>query len=88
MFQVICRNKGFKILPLAYGDVAYSGFSYQQYVLLNYDEESLRMDIPLDYQNTLANSLDNFSFQNAGYGQFTGVLAYRPLEMMYFQYTP
>ncbi len=87
-FQVITRNKSFKILPLAYGDVAYSGFSYQQYVLLNYDEESLRMDIPVDYTNTLANSLDNFNFQNAGYGQFTGVLAYRPLEMMYFQYTP
>jgi hypothetical protein len=54
------------------------------YVLLNYDEEALRMDIPLDYTNTLANSLDNFSFQNAGYGQFTGVLAYRPLELLYF----
>lgn len=87
-FQVITRNKNFKILPLAYGDVAYSGYSYQQYVLLNYDEESVRMDIPVDYTNTLANSIDNFSFQNAGYGQFTGVLAYRPLEMLYFQYTP
>lgn len=88
MFQVITRKKNFKILPLAYADTAYSGFTYQQYVLLNYDEESLRMDIPLDYTNTLANSLDNFSFQNVGYGQFTGVLAYRPLELIYFQYTP
>lgn len=88
MFQVITRNKDFKILPLAYGDVAYSGYSFQQYVLLNYDEESIRMDIPLDYTNTLANSIDNFSFQNVGYGQFTGVLAYRPLELIYFQYTP
>lgn len=88
MFQVITRNKSFKILPLAYGDVAYSGFSYQQYVLLNYDEESVRMDLPVDYTNTLANSLDNFMFQNVGYGQFTGVMSYRPLEMLYFQYTP
>lgn len=91
MFQVIVRNKSFKILPLAYGDAAYhtdvaSIAGKQVYVLLNYDEESLRMDIPLDYTNTLANSLDNFSFQNAGYGQFTGVLAYRPLEMMYYTY--
>lgn len=86
MFQQITRKKDFKILPLAYGDRAYSGFSYQIYVLLNYDEESLRMDIPLDYTNTVANSLDNFGFQNAGYGQFTGVLAYRPLEMLYFTY--
>lgn len=86
MFMVITRNKNFKILPLAYGDQAYSGFNYQIYVLLNYDEESVRMDIPLDYINTLANSLDNFGFQNAGYGQFTGVLPYRPLEMLYFKY--
>lgn len=86
MFQVITRKKDFKILPLAYGDNAYSGLGYQIYVLLNYDEESVRMDIPLDYTNTLANSLDNFSFQNAAYGQFTGCLAYRPLEMMYFTY--
>ncbi len=91
MFQVITRNKAFKILPLAYGDAAYHTdvtqiVGKQVYVLLNYDEESIRMDIPLDYTNTLANSIDNFSFQNAGYGQFTGVLAYRPLEMMYFTY--
>lgn len=92
MFQVVCQNKGFKILPLAYCDAAYhadvaSIAGKQVYVLSKYDEESIRMDIPVDYTNTLANSLDNFSFQNAGYGQFTGVLAYRPLEMMYYQYT-
>lgn len=91
MFQVICRNKSFKILPLSYADAAYHAdvtviAGKQVYTLLNYDEESIRMDIPLDYTNTLANSLDNFSFQNAGYGQFTGVLAYRPLELMYYTY--
>jgi hypothetical protein len=91
-FQTITRNKNFKILPLAYCDVANAGGSLAsgantaQYVLLNYDEESVRMDIPLDYTNTLANSLDNFMFQNAGYGQFTGVLAYRPLELFYMGY--
>lgn len=85
-FQTITRNKSFKILPLAYADAAYSGFGVQKYALLNYDEESLRMDIPLDYTNTLANSLDGFSLQNAGYGQVTGVLAYRPLELLYFTY--
>jgi hypothetical protein len=87
-FQTMTKNKGFKILPCAYGDKAYSGQVYQQYVMLNYEEESLRMDIPVDYTNTLANSLDNFSFQNVGYGQFTGVLAYRPLEMYYYRFTP
>lgn len=91
MFKVICRNKSFKIQPIAYGDAAYhadvaSIVGKQVYLLSNYDEESLRMDIPLDYTTSLANSLDNFSFQNAGYGQFTGFLAYRPLEMLYFTF--
>lgn len=83
-FKLITGKKDFKILSCAYGDNTYSGLGAQYYVLLNYDEESLRMDIPLDYTNTLANSLDNFSFQNVAYGQTTGVLAYRPLELLYF----
>lgn len=89
-FQLLTRNKSFKILPLAYADVANSngvlavGANTCQYAFLNYDEESIRMDIPLNYTNTLANSIDNMMFQNAGYGQFTGVLAYRPLELYYF----
>lgn len=87
-FQIITRKKDFKILPLAYGDAKYNAavINKQCYVLLNYDEESIRMNIPVDYTNTLANSLDNFSFQNAGYGQFTGVMVYRQLETLYFQY--
>ena len=91
-FQVITRNKQFKILPCAYASAANAGGGLPSlaatglYTLLKYDEASVRMDIPLDYTNTLANSLDNFQFQNAGYGQFTGVLAYRPAEMLYMGY--
>src|SRR6185437_6455248 len=68
-FQVMTKRKDFKILPCAYGDAAYNssvinvGTGKQVYALLNYDEESLRMDIPVDYTSTLANSLDNFTFQ-------------------------
>lgn len=84
--QTMTKNKNFKILPNAYGDTAYNGLGVTRYVLLNYDEESIRMDIPVDYTNSLANSINNFQFQNVGYGQFTGVLAYRPLEVYYFSY--
>ncbi len=87
MFIDLTGKKDFRVLPLAYADHGYSGYTVQRYTLLNYDEESVRADIPLDYTNTLANSIDNFSFQNAGYGQFTGVMVYRPLELMYFDYT-
>ena len=85
-FQTMTGNPNFKILPSAYADAAYNGGSNQIYTLLNYAEESVRMDIPVDYTNTLANSIDNFSFQNVGYGQFTGVLSYRNLEMLYLQF--
>ena len=83
-FQVMTGNKEFKILPCAYASAANSGLLKDRYALYNYEEESLRMDIPVDYTSTLANSIDNFSFQNVGYGQFTGAKAYRPKELMYF----
>lgn len=85
-FQVMTGNKNFKILPCKYADGAFSGTNQQRYALYNYAEESLRMDIPVDYTNTLANSIDNFSFQNVGYGQVTGVKPYRPAETYYLQF--
>jgi len=86
MFQMLTMNKNFKILPIAYANKAIEG-TKNIYAMLNYDEDSVRMDIPVNYTNTLANSTDNFSFQNVGYGQFTGVKAYRPKEMIYFTHT-
>lgn len=91
-FQTITGNKNFKILPCSYADAAYHTdvtaiAGKQVYCLYNgNEEESLRVDIPVDYTNTLANSLDDFTFANAGYGQFTGVVAYRPAEMLYFTF--
>lgn len=87
-FALITRKPGFKILPLAYADKAYGvpGEVKQIYTLLNYDDETIRMDIPVDYTTTLANSIDNFGFQNVGYGQFTGVGLYRPREVLYFKF--
>ncbi len=92
MFRVITQKADFQVLPLSYADADYhtdiSDIAGKQvYTMLNYDEESLNMQIPLDYTNTLANSIDNFSFQNVGYGQLSGVLALRPLEMLYFHYS-
>ena len=90
-FQEVTKNQDFQILPLAYADGPYhpqipSITGQQVYTLLNYDEESLVMNVPLDYTSTMANSLNNFQFQNIAYGQITGVLPLRPLEMMYFTF--
>lgn len=85
-FAIMTMNPGFKILPNAYGDSANNGLGVNRYVMLNYDEESLNMHIPVDYTNTLANSVNNFQWQNAAYGQYTGVQAVRPLEIMHFSF--
>jgi hypothetical protein len=85
-FKTMTNNPNFKILPSAYGDKSVSGLTYQQYALYRQDPKSGRMDLPVDYTSTLANSLDNFSFQNVAYGQYTGVKWYRPLELYYFHF--
>lgn len=87
-FAEITMNPNFKILPNAYADqvnnATYQSLNKNVYTLLNYDEDSVRMDIPVDYTSTVQSTLNGFQFQNAAYGQFTGVKAYRNLEMLYF----
>lgn len=85
-FATMTGKKDFKIMPLSYADQEHSGLGLQRYVLLNEDPKSVRMDIPLDYTNTMANSVNSFSFQNVGYGQFTGVQALREQEMLYLDF--
>jgi hypothetical protein len=91
-FKLITRNSGFKILPCAYASesinasIGNTPLNKNRYTLLNYDEDSLAMDLPVDYTNTMQNTINGFQFENVGYGQYTGLLAYRPLEMYYLDY--
>lgn len=87
MFRMMTSNQAFQVKPLAYGNKAINkevGLNKNRYVLCRYNEKSFRMDIPVDYNATLANTTDGFAFSNVGYAQFTGVKAYRPDEMLYF----
>ena len=90
-FRAASENPGFQILPLAYADAdsnADFGIDKQIYLLYRHDPDTVRMDIPVDYTVTQANTLNNFQFQSAAYGQFTGVHFYRALEGLLFEYTP
>ena len=77
-----------EIKKLAYADMAQSGLQVQRYTMLRKDADTLAMNIPVDYTSTLANSINGFNWQNAAYGQFTGVKVYRPKEVLYFDFTP
>lgn len=76
----------FKIMPIAYADKAVSGLATNVYALYNFDADSLEMNIPVQYTSTIANTLDGFTWLNTAYGQYSGVKAYRPKEMLYFTY--
>lgn len=79
---------GIKIMPSAYAMPAYnsqaSGLDLHVYTLLNYDVRSVRMDIPVMLTSTQPNTINNFQFQDAAYGQFSPVVSLKPLEMLYF----
>lgn len=88
-FQALC-GKNFQIIPSAYGipanNSSRTGLNKHCYALYRKDPTSIRMDIPVNYTTTQPNSLNNFSFQNVGYGQYTGVGVYRNLEVIYYQF--
>lgn len=86
--RLMTRNPNFQILPCAYAmqtqNADVTGLNKNRYVLLNYDADTIRMDIPVDYTNTTQNTLNGFQFQSVGYGQYAGVNVFRPLEVLYF----
>jgi hypothetical protein len=45
------------------------------------------MDIPVDFTTTQPNSINNFSFEDVAYGQYTGVGFYRALETLLFTHS-
>lgn len=84
-FRNVTMQPDFKILPLAYSQVAQSEgkLTKNRYVLMRYDTDVARFEIPVDYTVTVPNSWDGWTIRNVGYGQHSGVLAARPQEILY-----
>lgn len=79
----------FRIMPCAYCDAANNtsyGINHNLYALYRADPKTLQMNIPTTYTSTQSNSLNNFSFENVGMGQYTGVTLLRNLELLMFQF--
>ena len=88
-FRAATMDSSFKILPLAYLMPAnsFGKLSAPRYVLMRYDEDVARFEIPVDYTTTVPNSYDGWTIRNVGYGQHTGVLDARPQEILYMDLT-
>lgn len=88
MFEAVVPG-GVTIMPLVYAQPAQNssrGVNLHRYVMYRKDPQSIRMDIPVNLTVTAPNTVNNFQFQDAGYGQYTGVGIYRPLETLYFDF--
>lgn len=83
-FREVTGNPGFQILSTAYNDKSQHPSTVNRYVLMNYDATSLKMDVPVDYTQTMAGTVNGFTFENAAFAQFTGVALLRPKELQYF----
>lgn len=75
--------KGIKRLFYGMASLSFGALSLDTYVLLNHDDETLNMQIPVPFQTTTPSSIDGFTLQDVGYGQYTGVVAFRPREILY-----
>lgn len=85
-FQQVTKSKNAQVLPLVYAEQDYNDLDLNRYVLYNRSDDTLKMDIPINYTSTLVGTANNFTWQGVGYGQFTGVQIFRPLNVLYFDY--
>ena len=85
-FKAATGNPNFQVKAAQYGDKSTNGLGVNRYALYNNGSDSLEMNIPVDYTSTSFGTVNNFDFTNVAYGQFSGVIAKRPAEMLYFDH--
>lgn len=83
-------NPNFQILPLAYAQSAINaerGLSKNRYVLYKRDADDLAMSIPVDFTMLEADTTNKINWQQAAYGQYSGVLVNRKRGILYLDET-
>lgn len=86
-FKQMTGNENFEIKPLTYCQQEQNSLTLNRYVLyVRDDEETMVMDLPVDYTTTVQDTINGFEYQSVAYGQFTGCNIYRPKEVLYFDY--
>jgi hypothetical protein len=91
-FKKITGNPNFVVYGVLYGKMSVNaGFwtvnGTQRYCLYRKDPKTLRMDLPMDFVLAAPVPVGPVTFEGLGYGQFTGVVAFRPAEIYYFDHT-
>jgi len=83
-------NANFQILGLSYAQAtrnADRGIDKNRYALYKNDPETLKMSIPVDFTMLEADTTNKINWQQAAYGQYSGVLVNRKREVLYLDET-
>lgn len=83
-FKDSTGNEDFKILWSPYCEAKLNGTGNDIYALYKKDPDTMVLDVPVPYNTTPFNTIDNYTFYNVGYGQIGGVRVFRPQEMIYY----
>jgi hypothetical protein len=91
MLRELSEDASFKISGLAYCDQANNAGYWavngtNRHILYRKDPETLKMDIPVDFQLGAPGTGNNFNWEGVGVGQFTGAIFYRPREAKYYDW--
>ena len=90
MFKEITGAANFKIGHVAYLQAdknSARNVNANRYILYRNDPETLSMNIPIDFTMLPADTGDQVSWSQGAYGQYSGVLITRPLEVLYLDQT-
>jgi len=85
-FKQQTQNPNFKIGRAVYCNKDRNALGVNRYALYNNQSDTLEMNIPIDYTSTSFATGNGFDFASVAYGQFSGVIALRPAEILYFDH--
>jgi hypothetical protein len=83
-------SKSIKLLGLPYankGNINNPTPNVNKYALYDSSQDSMFMNINVNYTSTAAGTFNNFQFQAIGYGQYSGLQLLRDRALMYFTNT-
>jgi hypothetical protein len=85
-FPDVFGNASFKIGKAVYCNKNNNSLGQNRYALYSNSNDTLEMNIPIDYTSTSFATGNGFDFASVAYGQFSGVIALRPAEILYFDH--
>ena len=83
-------NPNFTILGLSYAQSSINssrGISKNRYTLYKNDPDTMKMAVPVDFTMLEADTSNKINWQQAAYGQYSGVLVNRKREVLYLDET-